>query len=112
MSKFCEWRAKNKKIILKQIVFSNITKMQHEYLSESAVLRINKSPMKKVQIKPFWLKISECGTSFSKTTSRNTERKVLSVVSYFLAYVEINKKCITFVETWAMVMSSKLSSSH
>jgi hypothetical protein len=79
--------------------------MQHEFLSESAVLRMKKSPMKKVQIKPFWLKISKCGTRFSKTTNRNTERKVLSVVSHFLAYVQINKNCIMFVKTWAVVMS-------
>jgi len=32
-----------------QIGFSNITKMQHEFLSESAVLGMNKSPLKKVQ---------------------------------------------------------------
>jgi hypothetical protein len=86
--------------------------MHHEFLNESAVLRMNKSPMKKVQIKPFWLKISECGTSFSKTTNGNTERKVLFVVSHLRAYEEINNHFITFVETWAMVMSSKLSSSH
>jgi hypothetical protein len=49
MSKFCEWRVKNKKIILMQIGFSDKTKMQHEFLSESAVLRMNKSPLKKVQ---------------------------------------------------------------
>lgn len=48
----------------------------------------------------------------SKTTKRNTERKVLSSVSHFLSYVEINENFITFVETWAMAKSSKLSSSH
>lgn len=32
-----------------QIGFSDMTKMQHEFLSEFAVLRMNKSPLKKVQ---------------------------------------------------------------
>jgi len=40
------------------------------------------------------------------------ERKMLSLVSHFLVYVEINENFITFVETQAMVKSSKLSSSH
>jgi hypothetical protein len=50
--------------------------------------------------------------TFLPKLSTETERKVLSVVSHFLAYVEINENFITFVETWAMFKSSKLSSSQ
>jgi hypothetical protein len=58
------------------------------------------------------MKISKYGTSLFQTTNRNTVRKVPSLVSHFLAYEEINENFVTFGEKWAMVKSSKLSSSH